>query len=117
MGKGAPFLSYFLRYGSKSSLVPPLSTRSDAVPHHITLICSHIIQGAEGIVKPSAKFRAHGTVRLFSLLALPLILLYNGKRGKLRLKYFFYAFYPLHLALLAAIYLALNPAYLSALFA
>lgn len=56
-------------------------------------------------------------VRLFSLLALPLILLYNGKRGNLRLKYFFYAFYPLHLALLAAIYLALNPAYLSALFA
>ncbi len=56
-------------------------------------------------------------VRLFSLLALPPILLYNGKRGNLRLKYFFYAFYPLHLALLAAIYLALNPAYLSALFA
>ena len=54
---------------------------------------------------------------LMLVFCLPLIVLYNGKRGKYRLKYFFYAFYPLHLALLAAIYLALNPAYLSALFA
>ena len=58
-----------------------------------------------------------GDMQFLSLLALPLIVLYNGRRGKYRLKYFFYAFYPLHLALLAAIYLALNPAYLSALFA
>ncbi len=38
----------------------------------------------------------------YSLLALPLIFLYNGKRGSKKLKYFFYAFYPLHLG---AIYL------------
>lgn len=36
----------------------------------------------------------------FSLLALPLLALYNGKRGKWRLKYFFYAFYPAHLGLI-----------------
>ena len=35
----------------------------------------------------------------FSLLALPLIHFYNGKRG-MNLKYFFYAFYPLHLIVL-----------------
>ena len=50
-----------------------------------------------------------GSIQLFSLLALPLIALYNGRRGKLRLKYFFYCFYPLHLALLAGIWLALHP--------
>ncbi|MBQ1976765.1 MAG: hypothetical protein II227_04925, partial [Clostridia bacterium] len=34
------------------------------------------------------------------LLALPLLLLYNGKPGKYRMKWFFYIFYPAHLALL-----------------
>ena len=38
----------------------------------------------------------------FSLLAIPLLLAYNGKRGTRKLKYFFYLFYPLHFA---AIYL------------
>ena len=37
---------------------------------------------------------------LCTLLACVLILLYNGKRGKLRLKYFFYAFYPIHIIIL-----------------
>ena len=36
----------------------------------------------------------------FSLLALPLLALYNGKRGKWRLKYFFYVFYPAHLGII-----------------
>ncbi|MBO7086187.1 MAG: hypothetical protein J6W25_03625 [Bacilli bacterium] len=39
---------------------------------------------------------------LFSLFVIPLLLMYNGKRGKWKIKYFFYFFYPLHLA---AIYL------------
>ena len=34
------------------------------------------------------------------LLALPLLLLYNGKPGKYRMKWFFYIFYPAHLAIL-----------------
>ena len=38
----------------------------------------------------------------YSLLAIPLLLAYNGKRGTHKLKYFFYLFYPLHFA---AIYL------------
>ena len=33
------------------------------------------------------------------LLACLIILLYNGKRGKLKLKYFFYVFYPAHIML------------------
>ncbi len=41
--------------------------------------------------------------QIFSLLALPLLLLYNGEPGSRRLKYFFYLGYPLHLLLLAAI--------------
>lgn len=36
----------------------------------------------------------------FSLLAVPIVAFYNGERGKLRLKYLFYIFYPLHLGLI-----------------
>ena len=42
----------------------------------------------------------YGGFRAYSLLAIPLLLLYSGKRGKLRMKYFFYIFYPAHLLLL-----------------
>ena len=41
-----------------------------------------------------------GGVQIYSLFALPLLLLYSGKRGKWKMKYFFYIFYPGHLALL-----------------
>jgi hypothetical protein len=43
--------------------------------------------------------------QIFSLLAIPLLLLYSGKRGTPKLKYFFYLFYPLHLAALEGIYM------------
>lgn len=36
----------------------------------------------------------------FALVDVPLLLLYNGKRGSGKFKYAFYVFYPLHLALL-----------------
>ena len=39
-------------------------------------------------------------MQFFSLLSLPILLLYNGKKGKRNTKYFFYIFYPTHLALL-----------------
>lgn len=35
-------------------------------------------------------------IQFFSLLSIPLLALYNGKRGKLNLKYLFYTYYPLH---------------------
>lgn len=44
-----------------------------------------------------------GGVQLYSLLAIPLLLLYSGERGKLKMKYFFYIFYPVHLAILEGI--------------
>ncbi|PKM93424.1 MAG: hypothetical protein CVU84_15675 [Firmicutes bacterium HGW-Firmicutes-1] len=42
------------------------------------------------------------SAQLFELLALPIIFVYNGKKG-LRLKYLFYIFYPTHLLILYTI--------------
>jgi len=42
-------------------------------------------------------------LQYYALLSVPLIALYNGERGKKKMKYFFYIFYPLHLVLIYAI--------------
>lgn len=47
---------------------------------------------------------ALGPLQLFCLLALVPIHLYNGKPGKVRLKYLFYAYYPVHMLILWAVY-------------
>ena len=49
-----------------------------------------------------------GGIQYFSLLALPLLLLYSGQRGKTNMKYFFYIFYPVHLAVLQGIQMLLG---------
>lgn len=40
------------------------------------------------------------SIQLYSLLSIPILLLYTGKRGKYRLKYLFYVFHPTHLVIL-----------------
>ena len=50
----------------------------------------------------------YGGVQWWSLLAAPLLLLYNGRRGKWRLKWFFYLFYPVHLIAIYGISLILK---------
>lgn len=52
-------------------------------------------------------FGGFGKISYFALLAIPLLFLYNEKKGRLKTKYFFYLFYPLHLVLLEAIVLFL----------
>lgn len=60
---------------------------------------SVVLLGA-GLVLLGADF---GGMQHYALLALPLLLLYSGKRGTANLKYFFYIFYPVHLAVLQGI--------------
>lgn len=51
------------------------------------------------------RFDDYTEVQVYCLLALPLLALYSGKRGKWKMKYFFYLFYPVHLALLEGLYM------------
>lgn len=49
-----------------------------------------------------------GQIQYYALPALPLLACYNGRRGRWKLKYFFYLFYPIHLVLLQGIGLLLG---------
>ena len=46
---------------------------------------------------------AYGGIQWYGLAALPLLALYSGKRGKYKMKYLFYIYYPAHLAAIYAI--------------
>ena len=53
-------------------------------------------------------WKTSSTIQGYALLAIPLLLCYSGKRGSARFKYWFYLFYPLHLALLEGIAMILQ---------
>lgn len=44
------------------------------------------------------------SLQVYCILSIPFIMMYNGTRGKLRLKWIFYIFYPTHLILLWVVY-------------
>lgn len=47
-------------------------------------------------------------IQLFALLAIPLLAMYNGKRGAWRMKHLFYIYYPAHLVVIWVIALVLG---------
>ena len=89
-------VSAFLFRGKKSSLIAFSVTLA-------AMSVSYLIE-----LSPASAAALPGLIlnkepQLFSLLAIPLLAFYSGERGKLRMKYFFYIFYPAHLIVLWAI--------------
>lgn len=72
---------------------PQILHEADTLPNQILLM------GA-GLVSLAMQC---GPVQYYSLFAIPLLMVYSGERGKYSMKYFFYIFYPVHLAVLQGI--------------
>jgi len=92
-----------LDYGILGALLPLLcylfkNKWLTLIPLSLGILALSLDYGYSGFAFP---------VQWFAFLAVPIVALYNGKRGKYNLKYFFYLFYPVHLLLIEGIYLLL----------
>ncbi len=72
---------------------PDFFKRLDMLPIHVITMSAILIWHAVD----------SGGVQPYFFLAIPLLLLYSGKRGKMNLKWFFYIFYPAHMVVIYAI--------------
>lgn len=86
---------FTIDYGFSGCLVPIFASLPTKGTHH-----QRIAGLGLGLLLLSMNA---GFLQYFCLAALPLLLCYSGKRGKGNLKYFFYIFYPAHLAVLQII--------------
>lgn len=97
-----------LDYGLSGALLPLFPSlfnapKSESTPSIIKKADNLLVRvgaTALGIIALSCDY---GGAQFYSLFAIPILLLYSEKRGKLKMKYFFYVFYPLHLVILYGI--------------
>ena len=91
--KDIPHLGFSVDYGIYGVLLPVAIYLGRTKPEKLML--------AAVVLIPTAI--RYGSVQWYALLSLPLLALYNGKRGKARMKYLFYIYYPLHTAVIYGI--------------
>ncbi len=83
-----------------AGLLQPVGAKASEYEKKLSHNWVHVLTLSGGLILLAAE---RGGVQPFSLLAVPLLLLYSGKRGRLNMKYFFYIFYPLHLVVIQGI--------------
>ena len=117
---GSVTLTYFISekfpfdYGFFGALMPVFASlfrMPENAPEKLKAFDNHLIHVAMialGILIHvyvySRVIQNYYVVQLHALMSLPFLLLYSGKRGRLRMKYFFYIFYPTHISILQIIY-------------
>ena len=101
---------YFLDmdYGLSGALLPLFpaiftSPRGDGAPAIFKKADTKIVRILATAIGTFALCFNYGGIQFYALLSIPLLLLYSEKRGRLKMKYFFYVFYPLHLVIIYGI--------------
>lgn len=88
-----PSLDFSVDYGFLGVLVPVFISLSDDMDTRLVLAAFSL-----SVLAITSHY-----LQWYSLLALIPLFFYNGERGKLKLKSFFYIYYPLHMAVIALI--------------
>lgn len=103
-----------LDYGFFGVLTPALAVLFDNIDNFSVKLYNRVNRKTVSLLMFSlgllllSIFEDVQSYQILSLLSLPLLALYNGKRGKYKFKYGFYLFYPLHLVVLEGIALVLR---------
>ena len=112
---GLAVLVYYLNtvlqidYGFYGIMMPVFASLTDMrgykIPEKMKWIESHYARVFLMAIPMLLRMSDTAPIMWYSFLALPILILYSEKRGKWKMKYFFYIFYPLHLALIYVVYI------------
>jgi hypothetical protein len=96
-------------YGFFGIMMPVFASITDMrgyeIPEKARWIERHYVRVGLMMIPMLLRMVDNESIMWYSFLAIPVLLLYSEKRGKWKMKYFFYIFYPLHLVLIFVFYL------------
>ena len=97
-----------LDYGLSGALLPLFpaiftAPQSDGTPAILKKADTKLVRVSATAIGTLVLCLGFGGIQFYSLLSIPLLLLYSEKRGSLNMKYFLYVFYPLHLVIIYGI--------------